>query len=158
LESFLTREAALGRDDLIFPILYIDVPALDDAAGQQDDPVLAIIAKRQYVDWREFRYLDVNSTEVRREVGRLCTQIRDALRRSWVSPQERKRQAEAAAQRQAEAAAQRQAEAAVERQAQAERQRQVEEARQKVVAEQQRFQREAEARPRPGRRTSTAES
>src|ERR1700730_18481754 len=28
LESFLEREAALGRDDLVFPVLYIDVPAL----------------------------------------------------------------------------------------------------------------------------------
>src|SRR5262249_35085787 len=30
LGSFLSREAALGRDDLVFPILYIDVPALQD--------------------------------------------------------------------------------------------------------------------------------
>lgn len=28
LESYLAREAALGRDDLIFPILYIDVRQL----------------------------------------------------------------------------------------------------------------------------------
>src|ERR1700747_3197523 len=32
LESFLAREAALGRDDLVFPILYIEVPALGGAA------------------------------------------------------------------------------------------------------------------------------
>ena len=31
LESFLAREAALGRSDLVFPILYIDVPALEDS-------------------------------------------------------------------------------------------------------------------------------
>lgn len=94
LESFLAREAALGRDDLVFPILYIDVPALEDSVRRQNDPILSLIAKRQYMDWREFRYLDVNSTEVRREVGRFCTHIRDALNRSWLSPEDRKRQEE----------------------------------------------------------------
>src|SRR5579864_3121855 len=62
LESFLEREAKLGRDDLVFPILYIEVPALEDAGRRQNDPVLSLIAKRQYVDWSEFRYLEVNST------------------------------------------------------------------------------------------------
>jgi formylglycine-generating enzyme required for sulfatase activity len=94
LDAFLAREAALGRDDLVFPILYIDVPGLDEGTR---DTVLSLIAKRQYVDWRNFRFLDVNSTEVRREVGRFCTDIRDSLRRSWVSPEERKQQEEAAA-------------------------------------------------------------
>ena len=45
LESVLTREAGLDRDDLIFPILYIRVPSLEEAATRQDDPVLSIIAK-----------------------------------------------------------------------------------------------------------------
>ena len=71
LESFLAREAALGRDDLVFPILYIDVPSLEDNARRQNDPVLSLIARRQYVDWRELRYLDVDSTEVKRAVGRV---------------------------------------------------------------------------------------
>src|SRR5262249_16107367 len=29
-DAFLAREAELGRDDLVFPILYIKVPELDD--------------------------------------------------------------------------------------------------------------------------------
>ena len=67
LDLFLARERALGRSDLVFPILYIRVPSLEDG-GQQDDPVLSTIASRQYVDWREFRQLDVNSTEVKQKV------------------------------------------------------------------------------------------
>src|SRR5579872_2086159 len=59
LEAFMEREASLGRDDLIFPILYIDVPGLEDGITLQNDPILSLIAKRQYVDWREFRFLDV---------------------------------------------------------------------------------------------------
>src|SRR5580658_5011085 len=66
LEAFLGREAALDRDDLVFPILYIRVPALEDSTRTSEDPVLSLIAKRQYVDWREYRLRDVNSTEVKR--------------------------------------------------------------------------------------------
>src|ERR1700686_4874007 len=50
LESFLAREAALLRNDLIFPILYIDVPALDDPVCRKSDPILSVIGKRMYVD------------------------------------------------------------------------------------------------------------
>jgi hypothetical protein len=107
LDEFLARETALGRDDLVFPILYIKVPALDDRVQRQNDPVLSIIAKRQYVDWCEFRHLDVTSTDVKKAVERFCVHIRDALYHPWVSPEERKAQ-EAAAQHLAEAERERQ--------------------------------------------------
>jgi len=97
LDAFLAREAALGRDDLVFPVLYIDVPELRDNVRREKDPVLALIAKRQYFDWRDFRYLDTTSTDVRKAAGRFCTDIRDALYRSWVSPEERAAQEKAAA-------------------------------------------------------------
>ena len=85
LEAFLAREAALGRSDLVFPILYIDVPGLQNSIRRQEDPVLSIIAKRQYEDWREFRYLDINSTEVKKAIGQLCKHIRNALQKDWPS-------------------------------------------------------------------------
>jgi hypothetical protein len=94
LEQFLARELTLGRDDLVFPILYVDVPALGEDLLRQNDPALSLIARRQYADWREMRYLDIASTEVRREIGRFCTDIRDAVRRSWLSPEERREQEE----------------------------------------------------------------
>lgn len=96
LESFLAREAELGREDLVFPILYIDVPALEDAARRQNDPVLSLVTRRQYADWSEFRYLDVNSTEVRRAVGRFCADIRNSLQRPWSPPAERNQPEQAA--------------------------------------------------------------
>jgi hypothetical protein len=97
LNAFLAREAALGRSDLVFPILYIDVPALQDSARRQNDPVISVIARRQYVDWRELRHRDVHSMDVKEAVERFCRHIRDALERSWVSPEERKQQEEGAA-------------------------------------------------------------
>jgi hypothetical protein len=102
LESFLAREAELGRNDLVFPILYITVPELDDSASQKNDPVLSIIARRQYLDWREFRHRDVHSPDVLTVVERFSATIRDSLRRSWLSPEERKNQDEAQSRRREE--------------------------------------------------------
>jgi hypothetical protein len=102
LDSFLAREAALGRSDLVFPILYIKVSALDDSIQRENDPVLSIIAKRQYLDWREFRHRDVTSTDVKEAVERFCAHICEALHRPWLSPEERQQTAEAEARRRAE--------------------------------------------------------
>ena len=41
-DSFLAREKELGRKDLVFPILYIPVPALTGDRWRED-PLLAII-------------------------------------------------------------------------------------------------------------------
>jgi hypothetical protein len=98
-------------------------------------PVLSLIAKRQYLDWREFRYLDVNSAEVRREVGRFCTHIRDALRHSRLSPEERRHQEEVVARQKAEAERQRQEAEAKHRAEGQEQQRAAEEERRKREAE-----------------------
>jgi hypothetical protein len=150
LDSFLAREAELGRTDLVFPILYIEIPALEDSDRRQNDPVLSLIAKRQYANWGEFRYLDVNSTEVKREVGRYCSHIRDALYRSWISPAERARQEETATFERVEAERKR-------REAETEK-RSDEEARQKAMEEQSR-KREVEAqRAAEERRQQEAEA
>jgi hypothetical protein len=142
LETFLAREAALGRNDLIFPILYIDVPGLEDAA-EQNDPVLSLIAKRQYVDWRKLRHRDVHTTDVSEAVERFCTDIRNALRRPWVSPEERKRQEEAAAFQKAEDERQRREIEAKRRDEETRQQAEQTKARERV--ENERHEREAEA-------------
>jgi formylglycine-generating enzyme required for sulfatase activity len=79
--------------------------------------------------------MDVNSAEVRREVGRFCTDVRNALRRHWISPEEREREQEAAALRQAEEDRQRR---------EAEAKRRVEEEARQTAAEEERRKHEAE--------------
>jgi cyclophilin family peptidyl-prolyl cis-trans isomerase len=103
LDAFLARENELGRDDLVFPILYIKVPELEDSARWKNDPVLSIIAKRQYRDWRAFRHRDVHSTDVKEAVERFCSHICEALQRQWLTPEELKAREEAAALGRAEA-------------------------------------------------------
>jgi hypothetical protein len=91
-EAFLARERALGRDDLVFPLLYIRVPALEDEAQWRKDLVLSIIGERQYVDWRRFRLSDIHEPGVRTAIADFCEKIADALRRSPDSPEERRKQ------------------------------------------------------------------
>jgi formylglycine-generating enzyme required for sulfatase activity len=90
-ESFLTRERALGRNDLVFPIHYILVPELQDEAEWSDDPVLSIVAKRQYVDWRKYRYDPIDTPAFRQAIGGFCRKISETLRKPWLSPEERRR-------------------------------------------------------------------
>jgi formylglycine-generating enzyme required for sulfatase activity len=78
-ESFLAREKKLGRADLVFPILYIRVRALEDDALWRNDPVLSIIGRRQYVDWRTFRHVPVTETGVRVAIEHFCGKIIEAL-------------------------------------------------------------------------------
>jgi hypothetical protein len=87
-ETFLAREKELGRSNLVFPILYIPVPALV-GDGWRQDPLLAIIGSRQYEQWQGLRHLDTSSTEVALRVEKLCENIAKALQQPWLSPEER---------------------------------------------------------------------
>jgi hypothetical protein len=77
---------ALGRNDLVFPIHYILVPALLDEAEWRDDPVLSVVGKRQYVDWRNYRYFSVDTPAFGQAIDQFCGKIAETLRRRWVSP------------------------------------------------------------------------
>jgi formylglycine-generating enzyme required for sulfatase activity len=83
-ESFLARERALGRNDLVFPIHYIEVPALKEEAEWRDDPVLSIVAERQYVDWRNYRRRPVDAPDFGQEIEVFCSKIIKKLR--WLPP------------------------------------------------------------------------
>jgi formylglycine-generating enzyme required for sulfatase activity len=120
LDSFLAREAALGRTDLVFPIYYIEIEAFEDSVAQKNDPVLSVIAKRQYRDWREFRHRDINETDVKKAIEDFCKDIRGALNRPWVSPEEREKQEAEARERAAEDERQRQEAEAKRREAETE--------------------------------------
>jgi hypothetical protein len=91
-DAFLAREKALARRDLIFPILYVPVAALQDEAQWRDHPVLSVIGKRQYVDWQMFRYSDVQSPVQLEAIARFCATIVDALRQPVHAAEERRRQ------------------------------------------------------------------
>jgi hypothetical protein len=92
-ELFLKREAQLGREDLIFPILYVKVPALENEDQRRKNDVLPIIHVRQFANWTDIRLDDVASPAVGRRIERFCQDIVAALQKPWVSPEERQRKA-----------------------------------------------------------------
>src|SRR5262249_39612963 len=140
-ETFLAREKELGRSNLVFPILYIPVPALMDDRWRQD-PLLSIIGSRQYEDWQNLRHLDASSSEaVALRVQTFCANICRALRQEWLSPEERR---EAEARR----AAGRQQEAEIKQRADEEERRRKAEAEQRRRDEEERHRQEAEDRRR----------
>jgi hypothetical protein len=101
-DFFLKREKALGRQNLVFPILYIRVPGLDDEQQRRENEVLKIIFARQYVDWQKLRLRDLASTDVAERIEQFCRNIVDALRQPWVTPAEPQRREEGAVHRKAE--------------------------------------------------------
>ncbi|HUD87988.1 MAG TPA: toll/interleukin-1 receptor domain-containing protein [Xanthobacteraceae bacterium] len=136
--AFLAREHTLGRSDLVFPILYVPVPALANDAQWRNHPILSVIGKRQYVDWQSFRHVDVPTPAMREAIGHFCRNIVEALHSRWVSPEERRQHEEAEALQRADDERRRQAAEAT-RRAEAE-------ARRLQTVEQQRI---AEERRRP---------
>jgi hypothetical protein len=90
-QAFLAREAELGRDDLVFPILYIPVPALEDEKLWRDDPILKVVGTRQYLDWGKLRHKDLHSIEVRERLELFCRGITGALQKAVVPQEQRKR-------------------------------------------------------------------
>jgi hypothetical protein len=80
LETFLRREEALGRKDLVLPIYYVDVPAFNDLGERAADPLAAVLAARQWDDWRELRFKAWTPPLLHRRLAPLAAQIRDALR------------------------------------------------------------------------------
>ena len=81
--AFLQRERELGRDDLFFPVLYIQVDALHDETMWRTDPLLSLIVARQWDDFRQYRHRDVvEDVPIGVAVEKLCGDIVKALNRS----------------------------------------------------------------------------
>jgi len=143
-ETFLAREKELGRSNLVFPILYIPVPALMGDRWRQD-PLLSIIGSRQYEQWQNLRQLDPSSTEVALRVEKFCANICGALQQEWLSPEERR---EAESQLAAKADRRRQQEAEIKQRADEEEHRRKADAEKRRRDEQERRRQEAEDRRR----------
>jgi formylglycine-generating enzyme required for sulfatase activity len=85
LERFLKREQQLGRRDLILPIYYQSVRALERArqgpraASTATDALVQELAPRLSVDWRDLRRKEPESREVRMAVERIAERILEVL-------------------------------------------------------------------------------
>lgn len=75
LGCFLERESELQRDNLIFPVYYVDTKLINDESARIKDPLAQAIASRQYADWRELRLEPLSSPEAIKAVDKLGKQI-----------------------------------------------------------------------------------
>lgn len=80
LQEFVNSAERLGLEELILPILYIDVPSLHDDNPQ--DPLVKIVKKYNWVDWQKTRLTDRNSAEYRQAVHTLAQRLVKANRRA----------------------------------------------------------------------------
>jgi chemotaxis protein histidine kinase CheA len=135
-EAFLEREETLGRKNLVFPLLYVRVPALEKEELWRQDALLGIIGRRQYFDWQRFRHRSLMEGEIAERIEQFCQNIVGSLQEPWVSAAERRAAEEAKEKQIAEQA----------RRDQEEKDRQQADAEARLKAEQQRAAEEAEAR------------
>ena len=75
--TFSGHAESAGLEELLLPIVYVDVDGLADA--ETDDNVVRMIAKRQWIDWRELRLEDENSPMYRKAVDQMAKRLAEIL-------------------------------------------------------------------------------
>jgi len=80
LQAFAHLATDLGIKDLILPLLYVDVSGIHDQTPT--DELIQLVQTFQWVDWRDLRFLDVNSAGYRRGVAQLAARLVDANKRA----------------------------------------------------------------------------
>jgi uncharacterized membrane protein (UPF0136 family) len=85
---FREREAALGRNDMIFPFVFANTDDLDpDREGDcHDAAAFRLLRERQETRFYDLRYHDFDNWQVRARIGEFATNIRGALRRPAAAP------------------------------------------------------------------------
>jgi len=83
VKLFLDRERALGREDLIFPVHYVECEQLRDCSS---DSLASLFQRRQWVDWRNLRGKPMDDPDVVREVEILAAQIKRVLTTQVAEP------------------------------------------------------------------------
>lgn len=84
LQFFDRKAIELGVRDLVLPLLYMDVPALQQSPPT--DEIIPLIRGFQWEDWRELRFADPTSESYRRGVARLTARLVAANHEAEVAP------------------------------------------------------------------------
>ncbi|WP_327682085.1 toll/interleukin-1 receptor domain-containing protein [Streptomyces sp. NBC_00467] len=85
--TFAGHAASSGLEELLLPIHYVNVPQLED--GEPNDELVALIARRQWIDWRQLRLEDEDSPQYRQAINRLAVRLSKILEEaSTLTPDE----------------------------------------------------------------------
>lgn len=80
LQFFAQRAKKLGIEELVLPLLYVDVASLHEEMSPDD--LVALVKTFQWEDWRELRFSDIESGEYRRGVAQLAQRLVEANRKA----------------------------------------------------------------------------
>lgn len=80
LQFFARRAKKLGIEELVLPLLYVDIPLLYE--DPPSDDLVALVKTFQWEDWLDLRFSDVDSGEYRRGVARLAQRLVEANRKA----------------------------------------------------------------------------
>lgn len=73
LQYFARKADNLGIRELVLPLHYVDVSALNDEIVQDD--LIALVQDFQWEDWRDLRFTDITSEAYRRGVSKLASRL-----------------------------------------------------------------------------------
>jgi len=80
-KRFIEREKKLNRNDLILPVYYLSSDFIEIKEKYADDEIATIIASRQYVDWRNIRFVLPTAPEYGKRLAEIAIQIKESLER-----------------------------------------------------------------------------
>lgn len=80
LQFFAGHATELGIKELILPLYYVNVPAIEDKTTA--DGLIELVCTFQREDWRNLRFLDVTSERYRRGAAKLADRLFEANRRA----------------------------------------------------------------------------
>ena len=75
VREFMKRQKERQRNDLIIPVLYVDL----EKANINNSFLKKDLLKRQYFDWRGFRFEDIESNTVTQAIDNLAIHIIDTV-------------------------------------------------------------------------------
>jgi len=78
LQAFVRGAEQIGVKALVLPIVYLDIPDLNEDAPQDD--AVSLVKTFQWVDWRQLRFADPSSSEYRKAIADLAQRLVDANR------------------------------------------------------------------------------
>jgi hypothetical protein len=73
LNYFARQAQRLGVEELVLPVLWIDVPGLHE--DEPTDELLALVKRFQWSDWTTLRFSDLGSGEYRKAVAELAARL-----------------------------------------------------------------------------------
>jgi cobaltochelatase CobT len=72
------REKQLGENHLILPIYYMEADEVIDQ--DHNDPIAKILASRNWSDWRQLRFRQIDSSEIESAISDMAYTIKLAMR------------------------------------------------------------------------------